>query len=65
MIETTADTENFEIESGKKRLFLVPIEYGRKRLYSKESVYATVNAKYGMLCLGKMALTAMGMQNCC
>ena len=64
MIETTADTDNFEIEQGKKKLFLIPVEYGRKRLYSKENVYATVNARYGMLCLGKMALTAMGMQNC-
>lgn len=57
------DTSEFEIESAKKKLFLVPIEFGHKRLYAREKAFLTCNAKSGTISLGEKALSAMGMAN--
>jgi hypothetical protein len=56
-----ANSEAYEIEQGKKRLYLVPLVTGRKRMFVRERVTATVNAKYGMLNIGRAAQDAMGM----
>lgn len=56
------DTEQYEIEPSKKKLYLVHLESGRKRLFARERVFATVSVEYGTINIGKHAAIAMGLQ---
>lgn len=50
-----------EFEESKKKLYLTPVDPGRKRLYAAEKVYCYLSTKYRLLYLGKPALEAMEM----
>lgn len=55
------NTRDYEIESSKRKLMLVPIEYGRKRILIRDHVYASVSTKYRSLTICTNAIDAMGM----
>lgn len=62
-ISEESDENSYEIEQTRKKLTLVPVDFGRKRIAPKEKVFARINVKSGQMYFGKPALDAMGMNN--
>lgn len=58
MFTTEAD---FRIEESKKKIYLVPLQPGRRALEAKGKLFVTVDAKNGTLRLGKQVGEALNM----